>query len=98
MDIYLRCSTPRSKENIVAAYDIKDVVGKGQYGVCRRAIRRADGLEVAIKSISRSKLLTQQDLEDVDREIAIMRHLAVHPNIVHAPLPIEMHELFDYLL
>ena len=89
-----RPSTPRSKENIVAAYDIKDVVGKGQYGVCRRAIRRADGLEVAIKSISRSKLLTQQDLEDVDREIAIMRHLAVHPNIVQI---IEVYEDNNYI-
>merc|ERR1711970_1085678 len=75
-------------------YDIKDVIGKGQYGVCRKAIRRSEGLEVAIKSISRSKLLTQQDLEDVDREIAIMRHLAVHPNIVQI---IEVYEDNNYI-
>ncbi|QDZ19490.1 calcium-dependent protein kinase [Chloropicon primus] len=75
-------TTPRNEKSIVAEYDIKEVVGKGQYGVCHRAIRRSDGAEVAIKSISRSKLLTRQDLEEVDREIAIMRHLAGHPNIV----------------
>ncbi|WZN60991.1 calcium-dependent protein kinase [Chloropicon roscoffensis] len=75
-------TTPRTQKSIVEDYDIKDVIGKGQYGVCRKAIRRSDGLEVAVKSISRAKLLTHQDLEEVDREIAIMRHLAGHPNIV----------------
>ena len=75
-------SLPRLSFSLDADYDIKDVIGKGQYGVCRKAIRRSDGLEVAVKSISRAKLLTHQDLEEVDREIAIMRHLAGHPNIV----------------
>ncbi len=38
---------------------------------------------MAIKSISRLKIRTVQDQEEVDREIAIMRHLAGHPNIVN---------------
>jgi len=72
-----------STKSIVTEYDIQEVVGKGQYGVCRRGIRRSDGKEVAIKSISRLKIRTVQDQEEVDREIAIMRHLAGHPNIVN---------------
>ena len=71
-----------STNSIVSEYDILEVVGKGQYGVCRKGIRRIDGKEVAIKSISKMKIISEQDQKEVEREIAIMRHLAGHPNIV----------------
>lgn len=38
--------------------------------------------QYACKSISKKKLRTQVDIEDVRREVEIMRHLPTHPNIV----------------
>ncbi|KAF2289416.1 hypothetical protein GH714_036040 [Hevea brasiliensis] len=40
------------------------------------------GDHFACKSISKKKLRTAVDIEDVRREVQIMRHLPKHPNIV----------------
>ncbi|CAN4106918.1 unnamed protein product [Withania somnifera] len=44
--------------------------------------RKATGKEYACKSIAKRKLLTDDDVEDVRREIQIMHHLAGHPNVI----------------
>jgi calcium-dependent protein kinase len=37
---------------------------------------------LACKSISKRKLVTPEDIADVQREVQIMHHLAGHPNVV----------------
>ena len=54
----------------------------------------SDNKEVAIKSISKLKIRTKADKDEVDREIAIMRHLVGHPNIVSI---IEVYEDKSYI-
>ena len=40
------------------------------------------GAEAACKAISKWKLVSKEDIEDVRREISILHHLSGHPNIV----------------
>lgn len=51
-------------------------------GVTYLCTERETGAQYACKSISKKKLRTQVDIEDVRREVEIMRHLPTHPNIV----------------
>jgi serine/threonine protein kinase len=51
-------------------------------GVTYLCIERETHTQYACKSISKKKLRTQVDIEDVRREVEIMRHLPTHPNIV----------------
>ncbi|TMW83957.1 hypothetical protein EJD97_000360 [Solanum chilense] len=43
---------------------------------------KVHGREMACKSIAKRKLNTEEDVEDVRREIQIMHHLAGHPSVV----------------
>lgn len=68
--------------------DVKDyyafdkVLGKGQFGVTRLVSDLATGEQCACKSISKRKLVSQEDMEDVRREIKVMHHLSGHPHVV----------------
>ncbi len=99
------------RKDLTEDYDVHEVLGKGQYGVCRRACSRATRAEVAVKSISKLKIRTDKDKQEVEQEIAIMRHLAGHPNVVrlfdvyedagHIHLVMELckgGELFDQII
>lgn len=57
-------------------------LGQGQFGTTYFCIEKATGKEYACKSIAKRKLISQEDVEDVRREIHIMHHLSGHPNIV----------------
>lgn len=60
------------------------VLGKGAFGVVRSATSRANGERFACKSIAKSKLVCREDVQDVQREVAIMNHVAGHPNVVNS--------------
>ena len=45
-------------------------------------MEKATGKEFACKSIAKRKLLSDEDVEDVRREIQIMHHLSGHPNVI----------------
>ena len=45
-------------------------------------MEKISGKEYACKSILKRKLLTDEDVEDVRREIQIMHHLAGSPNVI----------------
>jgi calcium-dependent protein kinase len=68
--------------DIKAEYELGKVLGKGQFGTTRLATHKKTGEKLACKSISKRKLVTQDDIADVKREIQIMDHLAGHPNVV----------------
>ncbi|XP_057980729.1 calcium-dependent protein kinase 1-like [Malania oleifera] len=57
-------------------------LGQGQFGTTFLCVEKATGKEYACKSIAKRKLITDEDVEDVRREIQIMHHLAGHPNVI----------------
>lgn len=62
-------------------YDVGRVLGKGQFGTTRLCTDKKTGEQLAIKSISKRKLTTADDIADVQREVQIMHHLAGHQNV-----------------
>jgi calcium-dependent protein kinase len=72
----------RKTENLKDRYSLGRKLGHGQFGTTYLCVEKASGRELACKSIAKRKLVTDEDVEDVRREIQIMHHLAGHPNIV----------------
>ncbi|RYR16077.1 hypothetical protein Ahy_B04g073053 isoform J [Arachis hypogaea] len=70
------------KENIEDRYLVDRELGRGEFGVTYLCIDRETRELLACKSISKRKLRTAVDVEDVRREVAIMRHLPRSPSIV----------------
>lgn len=68
--------------DIEAQYDLGRELGRGEFGVTYLASDVETGDKFACKSISKKKLRTAIDIEDVRREVEIMKHLPKHPNIV----------------
>lgn len=68
--------------NIRDLYTLGRKLGQGQFGTTYSCVEHATGVEYACKSISKRKLISKEDVEDVRREIQIMHHLAGHNNIV----------------
>ncbi|XP_021285515.1 calcium-dependent protein kinase 10-like [Herrania umbratica] len=57
-------------------------LGRGEFGITYLCTDRETREALACKSISKRKLRTAVDIEDVRREVAIMSTLPEHPNIV----------------
>nr|ADM88045.1 CDPK11 [Nicotiana tabacum] len=68
--------------NIRDFYTLGRKLGQGQFGTTCLCTENSTGNEYACKSISKRKLISKEDVEDVRREIQIMHHLAGHKNIV----------------
>ncbi|KAI7740263.1 hypothetical protein M8C21_000032, partial [Ambrosia artemisiifolia] len=69
-------------ENINDLYTLGEKLGQGQFGTTYLCKENSTGIDYACKSISKRKLISKEDVEDVRREIQIMHHLAGHKNIV----------------
>lgn len=57
-------------------------LGRGEFGITYLCTDRETRDSLACKSISKKKLRTAIDIEDVRREVSIMSSLPDHPNIV----------------
>ncbi|KAL3645137.1 Calcium-dependent protein kinase 8 [Castilleja foliolosa] len=68
--------------DISAQYDLGRELGRGEFGVTYLCTDVETGEKLACKSISKKKLRTAVDIEDVRREVEIMRRMPQHPNIV----------------
>ena len=68
--------------DIAERYELGGELGRGEFGVTYLCTDRTTREALACKSISKKKLRTAVDIEDVRREVEIMRHLPKHPNIV----------------
>ncbi|CAA0819847.1 Calcium-dependent protein kinase 24 [Striga hermonthica] len=73
---------PTAEGNIFDKYRVGKELGRGEFGVTYQCFDKVKGEWVACKKISKSKLRTDIDMDDVRREVEIMRHLPPHPNIV----------------
>ncbi|XP_043703835.1 calcium-dependent protein kinase 8-like [Telopea speciosissima] len=69
-------------KDILARYRFIKELGRGEFGITHLCEHLETGKTLACKSISKSKLRTEIDVQDVRREVEIMRHLPEHPNIV----------------
>ncbi|KAI7725798.1 hypothetical protein M8C21_013969 [Ambrosia artemisiifolia] len=77
-DSVLKTKTGHLKEY----YNLGPKLGHGQFGTTFLCTEKTTGKRFACKSIAKRKLLTEEDVEDVRREIEIMHHLSGHPNVV----------------
>uniref|UniRef100_A0A453CY37 non-specific serine/threonine protein kinase n=2 Tax=Aegilops tauschii subsp. strangulata TaxID=200361 RepID=A0A453CY37_AEGTS len=68
--------------NLRDLYALGRKLGQGQFGTTYLCTELATGADYACKSISKRKLITKEDIDDVRREIQIMHHLSGHPNVV----------------
>jgi len=69
-------------EDVRSVYSLGKELGRGQFGVTYLCTEIASGRQYACKSISKRKLITKEDVDDVRREIQIMHHLSGHKNVV----------------
>ena len=72
----------RETDNFKEFFTLGRKLGQGQFGTTFLCVEKATGQEYACKSIAKRKLVTDDDVEDVRREIQIMHHLAGHPNVI----------------
>ncbi|CAK9139936.1 unnamed protein product [Ilex paraguariensis] len=71
-----------SGKNIEEKYVVDRELGRGEFGVTYLCIDRDSRELLACKSISKRKLRTAVDVDDVRREVAIMKHLPKNSSIV----------------
>ncbi|KAI3981435.1 hypothetical protein MKX01_036820 [Papaver californicum] len=72
-------------KNFGAKYELGKEVGRGHFGhTCSAKVKKGDlkGQQVAVKIISKSKMTTPISIEDVRREVKILKSLAGHTNLV----------------
>ncbi|KAK8710386.1 hypothetical protein V6N13_145711 [Hibiscus sabdariffa] len=67
-------------------YELGEEVGRGHFGyTCAAKFKKGErkGQQVAVKVIPKSKMTTAIAIEDVRREVKILRALSGHNNLVH---------------
>lgn len=68
--------------DIGSQYTLGDELGRGEFGITYLCTDKFTHVKYACKTISKKKLRTSVDIEDVRREVEIMKHLPQHLNIV----------------
>ena len=68
-------------EQRVGQYLVKKTLGEGSFGKVKLAVHRVSGQEVAMKIISRRKLISRDMAGRVEREIQYLQLLR-HPHII----------------
>ncbi|XP_039123875.1 calcium-dependent protein kinase 26-like [Dioscorea cayenensis subsp. rotundata] len=76
------CILGHKTTNIRDLYTLGRKLGQGQFGTTYLCTEIATGVCYACKSISKRKLISKEDFDDVRREIQIMHHLSGHKNVV----------------
>ncbi|KAH9626255.1 hypothetical protein KSS87_003460 [Heliosperma pusillum] len=72
----------RPMSDVRSTYIFGRELGRGQFGVTYLVTHKDTRQLLACKSIATRKLINQDDIEDVRREVQIMHHLTGHRNIV----------------
>uniref|UniRef100_A0ACD5WF28 Uncharacterized protein n=2 Tax=Avena sativa TaxID=4498 RepID=A0ACD5WF28_AVESA len=87
-----------TERDLAARHVLGGELGRGGFGVAYRCTEAATGARMACKSISKRNLRTVDDIEDVRREVEIMRHMLPHPNIVSLSTAYEDDEAVHLLM
>ncbi|XP_075514916.1 CDPK-related kinase 5-like [Primulina tabacum] len=72
-------------KNLYNKYDLGEEVGRGHFGyTCRAKFKKGElkGQEVAVKVIPKTKMTTAIAIEDVRKEVKILRALTGHSNLI----------------
>ena len=69
-------------QDIRQKYTLGKELGRGQFGLVYLCTDNETGEKYAAKTIKKTKLASQSDIDDLKNEIEIMHHLAGHPSIV----------------
>ncbi|XP_047332560.1 CDPK-related kinase 5-like [Impatiens glandulifera] len=72
-------------KQFITRYEIGEEIGRGHFGyTCSAIVKKGDlkGQEVAVKIIPKVKMTTAIAIEDVRREVKILRSLTGHKNLV----------------
>ncbi|KAK4780095.1 hypothetical protein SAY87_016201 [Trapa incisa] len=81
-DRKLRVLSDPTHREIGTKYELGRELGRGEFGITYLCTEKSTATKYACKYISKKKPRTAVDVEDVRREVAIMRHLPHHPSIV----------------
>ena len=73
--------TKSRAEQRIGQYSVKKTLGEGSFGKVKLAVHRVSGQEVALKIISRKKLISRDMVGRVEREIQYLQLLR-HPHII----------------
>lgn len=74
----------------IGQYSVKKTLGEGSFGKVKLAVHRVSGQEVALKIISRKKLISRDMAGRVEREIQYLQLLR-HPHII------KLYETYAYV-
>jgi calcium-dependent protein kinase len=80
------------RTRITDKYILGRELGRGEFGITYLCTDRETRETLACKSISKKKLRTAVDIEDVRREVQIMSNIPDHPNIVRLKASYEDNE------
>uniref|UniRef100_A0A7S2ZFU4 Calmodulin n=1 Tax=Rhodosorus marinus TaxID=101924 RepID=A0A7S2ZFU4_9RHOD len=69
-------------ETIYEVYDFGKLLGEGSFGTCYLGTHKRTQQNVAIKTISKGKIMAKTDIDDIRNEILIMEAVSGHSNIV----------------
>merc|ERR1711973_608202 len=74
-------SLEMGKKDFHAKYTVKEQLGKGGFGVVYSAVRRSDGLEVAVKEVSKDEKVMMGS-DNMPLEVALMQQLQDVPGVI----------------
>ncbi|KAJ0658206.1 putative protein kinase CAMK-CDPK family [Helianthus annuus] len=80
--------------NFKDRYVLGKQLGWGQFGIIRECSDKLTGEVLACKSISKNRLVTDEDVRSIKLEIEIMTRLSGHPNVVDLK---DVYEEEDYV-
>merc|ERR1711899_389163 len=69
------------KKDFHAKYIVKEQLGKGGFGVVYSAVRRSDGMEVAVKEVSKDEKVMMGE-DNIPLEVALMQQLQDVPGVI----------------
>merc|ERR1712211_43908 len=74
-------SLEQGRKDFHTQYLAKEQLGKGGFGVVYSAIRRSDGLEVAVKEVNKDERVVVGD-NNMPLEVALMQQLQDVPGVI----------------
>jgi serine/threonine protein kinase len=66
--------------DVAQYYDFGEVLGKGQFGLVRKAVHKKTKIEAAVKQIKKKKI-SNDELDMLRNEIEVLK-VCKHPNVV----------------